>query len=162
MKEGAGTASVHRVSPRTSADGTSSESTSVQIVTARATEATGLKRARHGQECNYNTMSIAPKGTASNNSEPLTRGDIPSLVQEIVNNLAGGTRAPSLDGGATSGNEGSILRHQGGSLSSIQSAEGSDRTSRINNKRKQLHGNSCMTKLCDIWFVNSPDSLFLE
>ena len=83
-----------RTSPRTTEDGTSTEPTSVQTVTARVTEAIGRKRARCGQECNDNTMSIAPEGTASNNSEPLTRGDIPSLVREIVNTLAEGTGTP--------------------------------------------------------------------
>ena len=102
------TVSVRQLSPRTSEDGTSSEPTLVQTVTARATEAIGHKHARHGQECNDNTTS--PKGTASNNSEPLTRGDIPSLVQEIVNTPAERTGGPSLNGGATSGNKGSIPR----------------------------------------------------
>ena len=118
------TASVRRVSPRTSEDGTSSDTTSGRTVTATATEAIGRKRARHGQERNDNTTNIVPDGTASNNSEPLTRGDIPSLVREIVNTLTEGTGGPSFDGGATSDNEGSIPRGLG------QSAGGLDRTSR--------------------------------
>ena len=110
------TASVRWVSPRTSEDGTSSNTTSLRTVTTRATEAIGHKRAQHGQERNDSTTSIVPDGTASNNSEPLTRGDIRSLVREIVNTLTegiggpSGAGGPSLDGGATSGNEGSIPR----------------------------------------------------
>ena len=119
--------SVRRVSSRTS---TNSESTSVQTVTTRVIEATSCKCVRRSQESNDNTTSITPKGRASNNFEPLTSGDTPSLVRKIVNTLAEGTGAPSLNGGATSGNEGSILRCQGGSSSAVQSAEGLDCTSR--------------------------------
>ena len=118
------TASVRQLSPRTSENGTSSEPTLVQTVTARAMEAIGHKHARNGQESNDNTTSITPKGTASNNSEPLTRGDIPSLVREIVNTLAERTGSPSLNGGVPVATKGAF---QGGSR---KSAEGSDRTSR--------------------------------
>ena len=81
------TMSVHWVSPRTSGYGTSSEPTSVQAAIARAMEAIGHKCAQHNQEHNDNIMSIAPEGTASNNSEPLTRGDIYGTAHIQVYNL---------------------------------------------------------------------------
>ena len=72
------------------------------LSTTRTAGAVGCKRPRHGQEGLYhNEVTSAGIGepeeaTPNDNSVPLTRGDIPSLVREIVVSLSAGNGSSTL------------------------------------------------------------------
>ena len=82
--------------PRGKKRSASSRRTSVQNESSRRKRAGGIAPER--RDTDHDDAGAMFDGTISNSGEPLTRGDIPALVQEIVNTLTADSRSSTQQG----------------------------------------------------------------